>query len=439
MTYNPVSVIGGGLAGAEAAWYLAECGIPVCLYEMRPQKMTPAHTSDKFAEIVCSNSLKSDRWDSASGQLKWEMRMMGSLLLRIADQTRVPAGHALAVDRERFSDNVTQALESHKLITIIREEVTSIDQSSPVIIATGPLTSDKMADTLSTLVGQQHLSFCDAIAPSVEAVTLDRSIVFGASRYDKGDTDSYLNCPFNKAEYEQFYEALMEAARVPWNDVDKPSYFEGCLPVEVLAERGIDTLRYGPMKPVGLTDPRTGRRPWACIQLRQENAEGTVFGLVGCQTRMKWPDQARVFRLVPGLQNVEFTRYGAMHRNTFVNAPLVLTPSLQLQNSHSVYLAGQITGVEGYVESAATGILAALNISRMLQGKEPVYPPKQTILGSLLNAICYPDTKHFQPVNANLGIIEEEGDHIRSKKDRYAAKVLNAQARFTEWWQGISS
>ncbi len=438
MAQKPITIVGGGLAGAEAAWHLAEHGIPVNLYEMRPHKMTPAHSTDALAEIVCSNSLKSDRWDSASGQLKWEMRKMGSLLLDIAEKTRVPAGHALAVDRERFGAQVTQALQSHELINVIREEVTSLPADQPMILASGPLTSEPLAEALAAIVGQQQLSFYDAIAPSIEKSSLDLDVVFAASRYDKGEPDSYLNCPFSKPEYDLFYEALLEAARVPWSDVDKPSYFEGCLPVEVLAERGADTLRYGPFKPVGLTDPRTGRRPWACIQLRQENSEGTVYGLVGCQTRMKWPDQTRVFRLVPGLEKAEFTRYGAMHRNTFVNAPEVLLPTLQLRDEPNIFLAGQITGVEGYVESAATGILAAFNLRRQQSQQTLVFPPKQTILGSLINAICFPEVKHFQPVNANLGIIAEEGDHIRSKKDRYAAKVTNAQMRFDDWWNSIT-
>ena len=426
-----ITVIGGGLAGCEAAYHIAKQGIAVDLWEMRPQKMTPVHQSGNLAELVCSNSLKSNLPDSAQGLLKQEMRKMDSLLLTCADKCSVPAGSALAVDRERFSELVTAEIQKESRITVHHEEMTELTADGITIIATGPLTSDALAEKIAAFTGSEQMFFYDAVAPSVTLDSLDLTRVFKASRYGKGE-DDYYNCPFTKEEYEAFYQALLEADVAQGHDFEADHVFSGCMPIEVMAQRGVDTLRYGPMRPVGLTVPTTGKRAWALLQLRQENIEGTVFGLVGFQTRLKWGDQARVFRMIPGLENAEFVRYGVMHRNTYVNAPHVLQATLQTQKKPDLFFAGQITGVEGYMESAATGILAGINAVRLLQGKELFTLPPTTMLGALMNFITTADEKHFQPMNANFGILPELEQHIKDKKQRYAAYAERALRDFPD-------
>ncbi len=428
-----ITVIGGGLAGCEAAYRIAQQGIPVDLWEMRPKKMTPAHQSGNLAELVCSNSLKSDLPDSAQGLLKREMRQMGSLLLSCADQCRVPAGSALAVDRERFSELVTETIQKHPLITLYQEERVDLPKEGVAIVATGPLTSEALSREISQFTGAEQLFFYDAVAPSVTLESLDLTKIFRASRYGRGE-DDYYNCPFTKEEYETFYQALLEADVAQPHDFETDHVFSGCMPIEVMARRGVDTLRYGPMRPVGLTVPETGKRAWALLQLRQENLEGTVFGLVGFQTRMKWGDQARVFRLIPGLEQAEFVRYGVMHRNTYVNAPHVLCDTLQTRLQPNLFLAGQITGVEGYMESAATGILAGENAVRFLRRQPLICLPETTMLGALLRFITTADEKHFQPMNANFGLLPPLETPIKDKKIRYQAYTERALKTFpTEW------
>lgn len=426
-----ITVIGGGLAGCEAAYRIAQQGIPVDLWEMRPQKMTPVHQSGNLAELVCSNSLKSNLPDSSQGLLKQEMRRMGSLLLTCADQCSVPAGSALAVDREKFSAFVTKAIQDQPLITLHTEEKVDFPEEGIVIVATGPLTSDALSQKLAQFTGTEQMFFYDAVAPSVTLESLDLTKVFKASRYGRGE-DDYYNCPFNKEEYEKFYAALLEADVAQAHDFEADHVFSGCMPIEVMARRGVDTLRYGPMRPVGLTVPETGKRAWALLQLRQENLEGTVFGLVGFQTRMKWGDQARVFRMIPGLEKAEFVRYGVMHRNTYVNAPKVLQDTLQTQKRPDLFFAGQITGVEGYMESAATGILAGENAVRLLKQKELIRLPETTMLGALLHFITTADEKHFQPMNANFGLLPPLETPIRDKKARYAAYAERALQTFPD-------
>ncbi len=415
-----VSVIGGGLAGCEAAWQLAESGFPVTLYEMKPLKFTPAHHYKGLSELVCSNSPKADRLASAAGLLKAEMERLGSLLIPCARETAVAAGGALAVDRERFSDMVTEKITSHPLITICSEEVESIPKA-PVIIASGPLTADSLAKSIEKKCGTR-LSFFDAAAPIVTYDSLNKDIVFLASRYDRGEAD-YINCPMNKEEYLAFYEALTGAERAPLSDFDKEIFrvYEGCMPIEVLASRGEDTMRFGPLKPVGLTDPRTGKRPYAVVQLRRENSEGTLFNLVGFQTNLKFPEQKRVFSLIPGLENAEFMRYGVMHRNSFLDSPKLLNPDYSLRTEPLVFFAGQITGVEGYIESAASGILAGINMARKLSGKESLVLPVDTMMGALAAYISQSGTKDFQPMGCNMGILPELSERIRDKKLKYQA------------------
>jgi methylenetetrahydrofolate--tRNA-(uracil-5-)-methyltransferase len=393
---------------------------------MRPEQQTPVHKSGQLAELVCSNSLKSELDNTAQGLLKEEMRGMGSLILQCADQTRVPAGSALAVDRERFSALVTKRVESHPGIEIIREEVKYLPLNEPTIIATGPLTSESLFLELTRLSGEENLYFYDAIAPSVTLDSLDQNKIFKSSRYDKG-TDDYYNCPMSQAEYEEFYHNLVEADVKEGHSIDKRFFFNGCMPVEVMGRRGMDTLRFGPMRPVGLLDPRTGKRAWAVIQLRQENQEGTVWGLVGCQTRLKWGEQARVFRLIPGLENAEFVRYGVMHRNTYLNSPQLLEPTLQFKKIPSLFFAGQITGVEGYMESAATGILAGINMVRYIREQEMLVLSKCTMLGALVGFITGTNPQDFQPMNANFGILPALPNPIRDKKKRYEEYVKRSR------------
>ena len=417
-TSDEITIIGGGLAGSEAAWQAANAGAKVRLIEMRGVKPTPVHVGDKLAELVCSNSLKSNLLTNAAGLLKEEMRRLNSLIVAAGDASSVPAGEALAVDRELFAACITSKLENHPNITLERAEVTTIDESRVHIVATGPLTSDTLATEVGRLTGQSQLFFYDAVAPTIDASTINREIAFPASRYDKGDP-AYLNCPFTKDEYQVFYDALLEAELAPLQEHEaNVPYFEGCLPIEVLAGRGPKTLCFGPMKPVGLTDPRTGRWPWACLQLRQENRAATLYSMVGFQTRMKWGDQKRVFRLIPGLENAEFVRYGVIHRNTYIQSPQVLDDTLQMRAFPNVFFAGQITGVEGYVESAATGILAGRNAARHLLGQPLLTLPNTTMLGALTDYVAHYEGKDFQPMNSNWGIVPPLPDRIRDKKEK---------------------
>ena len=428
------AVIGAGLAGCEAALWLADRGVAVTLYEQKPLRFSPAHKSENFAELVCSNSLKAERPDSASGLLKLEMRALGSHLLPCAEQARVAAGGALAVDRDRFSAAVTRLVESHPGITVCRQEVTAIDESEPVLVASGPLTEGALGAAVAALAGGRELSFYDAVAPIVTAESLDYDKIFAASRYDRGEAD-YLNCPFNKAEYEAFHAALITAERAPRHAADAGlTVYEGCMPIEVMAARGADTMRYGPLRPVGLVDPRTGHRPWANVQLRAENADRTLYNLVGFQTNLRWGEQKRVFSMIPGLAQAEFVRYGVMHRNTFLNAPAVLTPALCLKEHPNVFFAGQITGFEGYMESAASGLLAARAILARLQGRDYAPPPADTMCGALIAYITTPN-KDFQPMGANMGILPrpESVTAIRDKRARYLALSEQAQAAMARW------
>ena len=416
---NTVTVVGAGLAGCEAAWALATRGIPVRLVEMKPVQFSPAHKSPGFAELICSNSLKASRLDSAAGLLKEEMRRLGSLLTECAEQSKVPAGGALAVDREQFSRLATQAMESHPLITVRREELTRLPEG-PCVIATGPLTSDALSREIAALCGE-GLHFFDAAAPIVTRDSLDMEKCFFASRYDKGE-DDYINCPMNKAEYEAFMDALLTAETAPLHDFEEdPKVYEGCMPIEVLASRGRDAARFGPMKPVGLTDPRTGPRPWAVVQLRTENRENTLYNLVGFQTHLKFGEQKRVFGLIPGLEHAEFARYGVMHRNTFLSSPGLLAADYSLRARPEMFFAGQITGVEGYMESAGSGLLAGLNAARRLQGREPLILPPTTMLGALSHYVAEYDGKDFQPMGANFGVLPLLPEKIRDKRERYAA------------------
>jgi len=435
---DEITIIGGGLAGSEAAWQAANAGAKVRLIEMRGVKPTPVHVGDKLAELVCSNSLKSNLLTNAAGLLKEEMRRLDSLIVAAGDASSVPAGEALAVDRELFAACITGKLESHPNITLERAEVTTIDENTAHIVATGPLTSDALAAEVGRLTGQSQLFFYDAVAPTIDASTIDREKAFMASRYDKGDA-AYLNCPFSKAEYQAFYEALLSAELAPLAEHEaKVPYFEGCLPIEVLASRGPKTLSFGPMKPVGLTDPRTGHRPWACLQLRQENRAGTLFSMVGFQTRMKWGDQKRVFRMIPGLENAEFVRYGVIHRNTYIQSPQVLADTLQMKAYPNVFFAGQITGVEGYVESAATGILAGRNAARHLLGQPLLTLPDTTMLGALANYVAHYDGKDFQPMNANWGIVPPLPDRIRDKKEKNTLLAERGLSALDSWMPALS-
>ena len=418
---NKVTVIGGGLAGCEAAWQLAFRGIKTELIEMKPVKKTPAHKSDLLAELVCSNSLKAARIDSAAGLLKEEMRRLNSVCLLAADKCAVPAGGALAVDRDIFSQIITEKIKSNPNIAVKTEIVTEIPKDGITVIATGPLTDGALAEEIGKLSEGGNLSFFDAAAPIVTAESIDMEKAFYASRYGKG-TDDYINCPMNKEEYTAFYNALITAETAPVHDFDKPiNVYEGCMPVEILAKRGEDSIRFGPLKPVGLIDPKTGHRPWAAVQLRRENAAATLFNLVGFQTNLKFPEQKRVFSMIPGLQNAEFVRYGVMHRNSFINSPKLLNPDLSLKTDGNIFFAGQLSGVEGYMESAASGIIAGINAAARLNGKNPLILPEFTMIGALLSYICNPAVTDFQPMGANFGIIPPTEPHIRDKRERYAA------------------
>ena len=445
------TVLGAGLAGCEAALWLAGQGVEVTLWEQKPAHFSPAHKSAGFAELICSNSLKADRLDSASGLLKEEMRRMGSSLLPVAESVRVAAGGALAVDRDAFSAAVTRLVEENPHITVRREEVTSIDESQPVLVATGPLTEGALAEEIARLTGDSRLHFYDAVTPIVTAESLDYDKVFAASRYGRGEAD-YLNCPFNKAEYEAFHAALVGAQRAPLHDFDQDAkaapdpdavgkkadtvtVYEGCMPIEIMAARGADTMRYGPLRPVGLTDPRTGHRPWANVQLRAENRERTLYNIVGFQTNLKWGEQKRVFSMIPGLEHAEFVRYGVMHRNTFLDAPRVLTGGLYLKEHPNVFFAGQIPGFEGYMESAASGLLAARSLYARLTGGSYTPPPRDTMCGALMGYLTT-ENKHFQPMGANMGILPPLEDRPRDKRLRYMAQAQRAVASFQSWLEG---
>jgi methylenetetrahydrofolate--tRNA-(uracil-5-)-methyltransferase len=467
-----IHVIGGGLAGSEAAWQAAECGVPVTIHEMRPVRATAVHKTDQLAELVCSNSFRGDKLDNAVGLLKEEMRRLGSIVMRSADAARVPAGAALAVDRERFSRAVTEAVSTHPRITLVREEMPRVPSAldGPVIIATGPLTSDSLSADIAAMVGSDHLYFYDAISPIVLAESIDMSRVFRASRWgrslrgvhtdtrsagsldtavsrpgdpavgcsiDDGEGD-YLNCPFTKGEYERFYEALMSAERAPLHEFDQAKFFEGCLPIEVMASRGVDTLRFGPMKPVGLVDPRTGREPYAAVQLRQDNLAGDHFSLVGFQTQMKWGEQARVLTLVPGLEQAEFVRFGMIHRNTYINGPTVLRETWQTKAREDLFFAGQISGVEGYVESAASGLIAGRNAAARELGEPLSVPPRTTAIGALAYYVSHAEPRNYQPTNVSFGIIAPlqplPGRKVpRKKAERNIALSGRALADLDAW------
>ena len=425
---NKITVIGAGLAGCEAAHKLSSLGFSVRLCEMKPEKRTPAQKSDGFAELVCSNSLKAMRLESAAGLLKEEMRRLGSLTMEAAEKTSVAAGGALAVDRELFSEYITEKIKSDPNIEIVTGEVTELPSEGLVIVATGPLTSDALAESLRQKFGGT-LSFFDAVAPIITTDSVDMDRVFMGARYDRGEAD-YINCPMERDEYDAFYDALVSAERAPLHDFDvaDPKVYEGCMPVEIMAGRGRDTLRYGPLRPVGLIDPHTGRRPWANIQLRKENAAGTMYNIVGFQTNLKFGEQKRVFSMIPGLEHAEFVRYGVMHRDTFMDSPRLLSKSLSLKSEPRLFFAGQFTGVEGYTESAATGILAGINAARFASGEEPLVLPPETMLGALVNYITDESVDNFQPMGANMGILPPLEKKIRHKDERYAALAERAIA-----------
>ena len=427
-----VHIVGGGLAGSEAALQLAGRGYRVRLYEMRPTRSTPAHRGGELAEVVCSNSFKSERSDTASGGLKLELEILGCRLLEFARQARVPAGAALALDREEFSSAVTREMQAQSLIEIVREEVREIPGERPCIIATGPLTSPSLERSIARGIGEDSLYFYDAIAPSVLSESIDREIVFAAARYDKGEAD-YLNCPLTRQQYDDFVDALLAAERVRPKDFEKGAYFSGCMPIEAIAERGRESLRFGPMRPVGLIDPRTGKRPWAVLQLRQETRDGSLFGLVGFQTQLKYPQQKRVFSTIPGLYRAEFARLGSLHRNTFLNSPRLLDESLGLKTEEGLSFAGQIVGCEGYVESIATGLISALALHARLQGRAWTPPPPQTLLGALLAYLRDDTQERFSPMNVNFGLLPPLEAPPRSKKERKEAYVERAARKMKEW------
>ncbi len=437
MNKNEIRIIGAGLAGCEAAWQAAERGCSVKLYEMKPEKYSPAHSSPSLAELVCSNSLRSNAPTSAVGLLKEEMRQMDSLLIRIAEETAVPAGQALAVDRDKFAAAVTEHIRNHANIEFIQAEQTTLEEDPEIqtILATGPLTSEAMADSLATLTGRDRLAFYDAIAPIVSAESLNMDIIYSKSRWQDGPGD-YLNCPFDKEQYLAFITALGEADTVPLKDFEDAKYFEGCLPIEVMCARGEDTLRYGPMKPVGLRDPNTGKDPYAAVQLRMENKEGTFLNLVGFQTKLTYPEQKRIFRMIPGMENVEFERLGSIHRNTFVCAPLLLNPSLQLKNNPNIYLAGQLSGVEGYVESMAMGLLAGFNAARVCFGKAIIPPPPTTAFGALIKHLTETDPDCFQPSNVNFGLFPAWEKKVPKKFRGEKRREISAAA-MAEWFEEL--
>lgn len=420
MTDKYVNIIGAGLAGCEAAWQAAKRGVKVRLYEMKPLKHTPAHTMDTFAELVCSNSLRSDRLENAVGLLKAEMRLMDSIIMKCADAAKIPAGGALAVDRVRFSSSVTEILKNHPDITIIDREATSLPDEGINIAATGPLTSDIFSEYLKELLGEDYLYFYDAAAPIVTFDSIDMNKAFKASRYGRG-SDDYINCPMDRDQYAHFYKELTTAETVPLKLFEKQILFSGCMPVESMASNGFDTLRFGPLKPVGLVDPHTGREPYAVVQLRQDNSEASLYNIVGFQTHLKWPEQKRVFGLIPGLENAEFMRFGVMHRNTYMNSPKLLDNTYLLKSRPDVFFAGQITGVEGYIESASSGMVAGINAAKKCLGQEPVRFTSRTATGALANYISNSSVKSFQPMNVNYGIISSPEIKIRKKEEKYAA------------------
>nr|WP_315795321.1 FADH(2)-oxidizing methylenetetrahydrofolate--tRNA-(uracil(54)-C(5))-methyltransferase TrmFO [Paenibacillus sp. BIC5C1] len=427
-----VTVIGAGLAGTEAAWQIASRGVRVKLYEMRPVVKTPAHHTDKFAELVCSNSLRANGLTNAVGVLKEEMRMLNSLVLGAADRHAVPAGGALAVDRDGFSGEITSTLHQHPLIEVVNEELTSLPEDGIVVVATGPLTSPALSEQIKALMGEEYFYFYDAAAPIIEKDSIDMNKVYLASRYDKGEA-AYLNCPMTEEEFDVFYEALITAEVAQLKEFEKEIYFEGCMPIEVMMKRGKQTALFGPMKPVGLVNPHTGELPHAVVQLRQDNAAGTLYNLVGFQTHLKWGEQKRVFSLIPGLENAEFVRYGVMHRNTFINSPKLLRPTYQFKERPNLFFAGQMTGVEGYVESAASGLIAGMNAAKAALGQELVVLPVETTLGSMAQYITTADFKHFQPMNANFGLLPKLETKIRNKKEKneaLAQRALDGIARF---------
>jgi methylenetetrahydrofolate--tRNA-(uracil-5-)-methyltransferase len=430
--------MGAGLAGSEAAWQIARRGITVELFEMRPVRSTPAHQTGDFAELVCSNSLKSDAENTAPWLLKEEMRRAGSLLMEISRECAVPAGHALAVDRTRFAAQVTEAISHEPLITIQREEVTSIAENQITIIATGPLTSDALSLEIARFCGSSHLYFYDSISPIVEADSIDMSKVYLAARYDKGSAD-YINCPMSKEEYDRFYDALLSAQPVEERDWEKLNYFEGCLPIEEIARRGHETLRFGPMKPVGLKDPRTRLMPYAVVQLRQENLRADSYNLVGFQNHLKFGEQARVLRLIPGLENARFLRYGQIHRNTYINAPTLLLDTLQMKKHPHVLFAGQICGVEGYVESIATGLMAGIHGATLASGLEPVPPPRETAFGSLVHYVTHADAKNFQPANITFDLLPGLSEKIRDRQERHRRQCEVALREFELWLEKVTS
>jgi len=420
-----INVIGAGLAGCEAAWQIAKRGIKVKLFEMKPKKFSPAHHMETFAELVCSNSLRSNQLENAVGLLKEEMRLLDSIIMKCADAAQVPAGGALAVDRTKFSQMVTELIKQNENIEVINEEVRELPKEGITIVATGPLTSGDLSKHLADFVGEGYLHFFDAAAPIVTFESIDMNKAFKAARYGRG-TDDYINCPMNKEEYEIFWNELVNAELAEVKDFDREVVFEGCMPVETMAKRGKDTLRFGPLKPVGLVDPNTGKEPYAVVQLRQDNSEGTMYNMVGIQTRLKWPEQKRVFRLIPGLENAEFVRYGVMHRNTFINSPVLLDATYCLKKSPNIYFAGQITGVEGYVESASSGMVAGINAAMDFLGKDRVVFPKSTAIGALSHYVSDSSIKNFQPMNVNFGIMESFPLKIRDKRKRNYETAMRA-------------
>jgi methylenetetrahydrofolate--tRNA-(uracil-5-)-methyltransferase len=437
-----IHIIGGGLAGCEAAWQAAASGVPATIYEMRPVRPTAVHKTDRLAELVCSNSFRGDKLDNAVGLLKEEMRRLHSLVMRVADAVRVPAGAALAVDREKFAESVTAAIESQPLIRVERREIERIPSSaemSPLILATGPLTSAGLSADIASFVGRDHLAFFDAISPIVLAETIDMSKVFRASRWDRslgevGNVEGdYLNCPFTKDEYDAFVQAIITAEKAAVHDFDNTKFFEGCLPIEVMAHRGVETLRFGPMKPVGLRDPRTGASPHAVVQLRQDNLAGDHYSLVGFQTQLKWGEQARVLRMIPGLEQAEFVRFGMIHRNTYINGPTILDDTWQTRTRRDLFFAGQVSGVEGYVESAASGLIAGRNAARLARGEAPLAPPRETAIGALGYYVSHADSRYYQPSNITFGIMPALEPAPKKKHDRQLAMSERALAALDDW------
>jgi len=431
---SDVCIIGAGLAGSEAAWQAAQAGISVKLIEMRPGISSPAHHTNLFAELVCSNSLRAAAIENAVGLLKEEMRQMGSLIMEAADHSRIPAGGAHAVDRTAFSTYITDKISSHPLVSVVHEEIKEIPSERPCLVASGPLTSAPLERSIAQLTGQEHLYFYDAAAPIVIGDSLNYEKIYAGSRYGKG-SDDYLNCPMTEQEYKQFWQALIEAETTATRDFEKAIFFEGCMPIEEMAQRGIDTMRFGPLKPVGLIDPRTGKAPYAVVQLRQDNFSATLYNIVGFQTHLKWPDQIRVFRMIPGLEQAEFARLGVMHRNTFIHSPSILQPTLQMKKENGIFFAGQITGVEGYVESASSGLVAGKNIARFCQGKELLVFPEDTAHGALCAYITDQRHKHFQPMNINFGLLPPLMNKIRDKKQKNAViadRALRSLQKFIE-------